>query len=41
MDVRERIGRFKYVPEDAVPGEYDAILEELHKEIAACMGKEA
>ncbi|MBR2737395.1 MAG: V-type ATP synthase subunit A [Lachnospiraceae bacterium] len=41
MDVRERIGRFKYVPEGAVPGEYDAILEELHKEIAACMGKEA
>ena len=41
MDVRERIGRFKYVPEDQIRDEYEKILEELHKQIAACMGKEA
>ena len=41
MDVRERIGRFKYVPEDQIGSEYEKILGELHQQIAACMGKEA
>ena len=33
MSVRERIGRFKYTPEDQVKGEFDTIIMELNREI--------
>lgn len=40
MEVRERIGRFKYTQEEALDKEYAAIKEELEKEVAAIAGKE-
>ncbi|MCI9405585.1 MAG: V-type ATP synthase subunit A [Oscillospiraceae bacterium] len=33
LAVRERIGRFKYMPEDRIAGEFDAIIREMNKEI--------
>lgn len=39
MEVRERIGRYKYTTEDAIDGEYNAVAEELKSEIAAVCGK--
>ncbi|MDD7040943.1 MAG: V-type ATP synthase subunit A [Oscillospiraceae bacterium] len=33
LSVRERIGRFKYMPEDEIAKEFDAIVLELNKEI--------
>lgn len=39
MKVRERIGRFKYTPEDNLKGEYEKISEELSAEIANISGK--
>ncbi len=40
IPVRERIGRIKYVPEDKVQAEYDAILAELSAEIDAIKREE-
>ena len=40
MAVRERIGRFKYTTEDKIETEYQAVLEQLAKEIADLLGKE-
>ena len=40
MEVRERIGRFKYTTEDRVEEEYIKVGEELAKEIASLKGKE-
>ena len=40
LPVREQIGRFKYVTEDAVDEEYKRVTEELHVEIANTLGKE-
>ncbi|MEG1428019.1 MAG: V-type ATP synthase subunit A, partial [Oscillospiraceae bacterium] len=34
MNVRERIGRFKYIPAEGIHGEYEQILHELQTEIA-------
>ena len=40
MEVRERIGRYKYTPESDIASEYDKINEELAVEIAGLIGKE-
>ena len=40
MEVRERIGRYKYTTEDRIEEEYKAISEELAVEIASLIGKE-
>ena len=40
MDVRERIGRYKYTPEADIVAEFEKILEELSVEIANLIGKE-
>ena len=40
MPVRERIGRFKYVKEDALDEEYTRVREELDAQIAAAFRKE-
>ncbi|MCI8556569.1 MAG: V-type ATP synthase subunit A [Lachnospiraceae bacterium] len=40
MEVRERIGRFKYTLNDDIQKEYDAITNELATEIANLLGKE-
>ncbi len=40
LDVRERIGRFKYVEQQAVREEYEAIARQLNSEISAVMPKE-
>lgn len=40
MEVREKIGRFKYVVNDNIETEYKAIKEELANEIASLFGKE-
>ncbi len=40
MEVRERIGRFKYVAPDAIEGDYENILTALHKELEDAVGKE-
>ncbi len=40
MDVRERIGRYKYTTVDAIETEYEKIMNELHEEIAGAFGKE-
>ena len=39
MKVRERIGRFKYVHEDSIDGEYKDVLDALALEISQ-IGKE-
>ena len=41
LPVRERIGRFKYIPEDKVDGEYEQIGAQLDHEIANTLQKEA
>ena len=41
LPVRERIGRIKYVPEDKVDAEYDAILAELDAQLDELKKKEA
>jgi len=41
LSVRERIGRFKYVPEDQIDGEYEQIGAQLDHEIAVILKKEA
>ena len=40
MAVRERIGPLKYTTEDKIETEYQAVLEQLAKEIADVLGKE-
>ena len=40
MEVRERIGRFKYTLDADIETEYEKILNELHTEIAGAFGKE-
>ncbi|MDD4188786.1 MAG: V-type ATP synthase subunit A [Eubacteriales bacterium] len=40
MKVRERIGRFKYVPADRIEQEYMEITESLHREISQLSKKE-
>ncbi len=40
LDVREKIGRFKYVLEEKLDEEYNAVLEQLAKEISNVTGKE-
>ena len=40
MDVRERIGRYKYTHEDQIEEEFEKISGELHAEIANTFGKE-
>ena len=40
LDVREKIGRFKYVLEKNLDEEYKAVLEQLAKEISNISGKE-
>lgn len=40
LDVREKIGRFKYVLEEKLDEEYKAVLEQLAKEISNIIGKE-
>jgi len=41
LPVRERIGRFKYIPEDAIDGEYEQIGAQLEHELANALKKEA
>ncbi len=40
LDVRERIGRFKYTPDDGIHAEYDAILEQLTAQLNAVTERE-
>lgn len=40
MDVREKIGRYKYTLDDDIETEYEKIMNELHVEIANTFGKE-
>ena len=40
MDVREKIGRFKYVTEENLDGEYETVMKNLASEIANVLGKE-
>lgn len=40
MAVREKIGRYKYTLNESIESEYQTIMEELEKEIAAVFGKE-
>lgn len=40
LDVREKIGRFKYVLEEKLDEEYKVVLEQLAKEISNITGKE-
>ena len=40
LEVREKIGRFKYTLEDNLETEYDAVTKQLAKEIANVLGKE-
>ena len=40
MNVRERIGRYKYTPEDAITEEYSKVYEELKSEIASLSRRE-
>ena len=40
MDVREKIGRYKYTTDADIESEYKNVEEELDKEVAAAFGKE-
>ena len=40
MDVRERIGRYKYTTAENIEAEYEKIMNELSAEIAGAFGKE-
>ena len=40
LSVRERIGRFKYVPADRMAQEYDSIVEQIDREIQTTLQKE-
>jgi len=41
LPVRERIGRLKYIPEDAIDGEYEQIGAQLEHELTNTLKKEA
>ena len=41
LPVRERIGRFKYIPEDAIDGEYEQIGAQFEHELTNTLQKEA
>lgn len=38
LDVREKIGRFKYVKEEDIKAEYEGIMQQLSKEVGAAVG---
>ena len=40
LDVRERIGRFKYVHQDNIKEEFKAITDALKSELSQCLPKE-
>ena len=40
LPVRERIGRYKYIPNENLEKEYDEIVTELHRQVDALTGKE-
>ncbi len=40
MDVREKIGRYKYTAVDQIETEYEKIMNELDAEISGAFGKE-
>ena len=40
MEVRERIGRYKYTTTDQIEEEYEKIMKELREEIKGTFGKE-
>ncbi|MDD4496377.1 MAG: V-type ATP synthase subunit A, partial [Eubacteriales bacterium] len=40
MAIREKIGRFKYVPSDKAESEYNEILDGIHREISTLTNKE-
>ena len=40
LEIRERIGRYKYIPNENLQKEYDEIITELHRETDALIGKE-
>lgn len=40
LEIRERIGRYKYIPNDNLQKEYDEIIAGLHRETDALIGKE-
>ena len=40
MDVRERIGRYKYTTAENIEAEYEKIMNELSAEVAGAFGKE-
>ncbi|MBR0085586.1 MAG: V-type ATP synthase subunit A [Lachnospiraceae bacterium] len=40
MPVRERIGRYKYVPTAEIESEYETVMNELYAQIAGTFGKE-
>ena len=40
LEIRERIGRYKYIPNENLQKEYDEIIAELHREADALIGKE-
>ena len=40
MDVREKIGRYKYTTVENIETEYEKIMNELSEEIAGAFGKE-
>ena len=40
LEVREKIGRFKYTLEDKLDEEYKNIMDQLAKEISNVLGKE-
>ena len=40
MPVREKIGRFKYVLDEKIETEYEAVTEELEAEIADVLRRE-
>ena len=41
LPVREKIGRFKYTPEDQISPAYDEVYAQLTHELAELTGKEA
>ena len=40
LEIRERIGRYKYIPNENLQKEYDEIITALHREVDALIGKE-
>lgn len=40
LPVRERIGRYKYTLEENLDAEFESVMRDLVKEVAACCGKE-